>query len=206
MNITERELDVGFRRRNMSSIRGDRTRHNITFNPNKASPGEDLYIDIPKFKPSSNLVPGSLHLVFDFEVAGTKTHFMNNLSKILQRRLQIRLAGEAVYDCGGESLYSTYKDLWMSRSERKDMVEYGTTNQNMRKLISGRDDSGATTGDTQKVSDALMFSMMMMIYIFNQDTHITEGFFSGVLQLMLTLIYIYTYIRNYTHQSFYNII
>ena len=158
MNKTEVELDVGFRRSKMSHVKGDRTRHVVTFNPNSASPGEELYVDIPKLKESSNLVPGSIHLVFDLEVTGTKTHFMNNLSKALQKRLQIRLAGETVYDCGGESLYSTYKDLWMSKSERKDMVEYGITNQNTRKLISG-DDSGATTGDTQKVSDALMFSI-----------------------------------------------
>ena len=158
LNKTESELDVGFRRSKMSHIKGDRTRHVVTFNPNSASPGEEVYIDIPKLKESSNLVPGSLHLVFDFEVTHTKTHFMNNLSKALQKRLQIRLAGETVYDCGGESLYSTYKDLWLSNSERQDMVEYGIANSKTRKLISN-DDSGASSGDSKKLSDALVYSI-----------------------------------------------
>ena len=86
------------------------------------------------------------------KITGTKTHFMNNLSKLLQKRLQIRLAGETVYDCSGES-FSTYNDLWLTSSERLEKVEYGLANQ-----MSG-DDSGATTGDSQKVSDALMYNI-----------------------------------------------
>ena len=43
MNRTENELETGFRPSHMSSIKGDRTRHVITMNPNKASLGEELY-------------------------------------------------------------------------------------------------------------------------------------------------------------------
>ena len=38
------------------------------------------------------------------------------------------------------------------------MVEYGIADENLRKLMS-KDDSGAKTGSTQKVSDALVFSI-----------------------------------------------
>ena len=157
MNITERELDAGFRRRRMSSIRGNRSRCLVTHNPNSANPGEELYVDIPKLRGLSCLVPGSLHIVFDLEVTGTKSH-LNNLSKRLQKRLQIRIAGETAYDCNLENVLSTYKDLWMSNSECADMIEYGIANINTRKLISS-DDSGASTGDAEKVSDALMLSI-----------------------------------------------
>ena len=54
----------------MSSIRGDRTRHVVTHNPNSVNPGEEPYVDIPKMKGLSCLFPGSLHLVFDIEVTG----------------------------------------------------------------------------------------------------------------------------------------
>ena len=112
MNRTENNLQPGFRRSHMSSIKGYRTRHVITMNPNNTSPGEELYIEIPKLKPDSCLVPGSLHLLFDLKISNTKTRFLNNLSKLLQKRLQIRLAGETVYDNNGESLYSVHKDLY----------------------------------------------------------------------------------------------
>ena len=48
----------------MASIKGERTRH-VTFNPNKANSGE-LYIDIPKMKMDSCLVPKSLHFFVHF--------------------------------------------------------------------------------------------------------------------------------------------
>ena len=155
MNRTESQLTPGFGRSRMSGIKGDRTRHVVTMNPNKASPREELYIDIPKLKQDSCLVPGTLHLLFDLKVSNTKTHFLNNLSKLLQKRLQI---GETVYDNNGESLYSVHKDLYKSSSQRDNMIKYGIGSENLRKLIR-KDDTGATSGDATKVSEKLMFDI-----------------------------------------------
>ena len=141
----------------MSTIKGTRTLHVITLNPNKVNTGEELYIDIPKLKPDSCLVPGSLHLLFDFKNSNAKCWFNNNLSKLLCERLQIKLAGETVYDNSGESHLSVYKDLWRTKTDRLQTLEYGIANENLRKLIR-KDDSGAS-GDAQKVSDGLMFSV-----------------------------------------------
>lgn len=51
-----------------------------------------------------------------------------------------------------------YNDLWRTKTDRLQTVEYGIANENLRKLVS-KDDSGANSGDTQKVSDGLMFSI-----------------------------------------------
>jgi hypothetical protein len=83
---------------------------------------------------------------------------MNNLSKLLAKRLQIKVAGETAYDCSGESLFEVYNDLWLTLGDRKKMIEQGVANENLRKLFSG-DDSGKKTGDTSKVADALVQSI-----------------------------------------------
>jgi hypothetical protein len=158
MNTKERELQPGFRRSRMTTIRGPHTRSVVTFNPTTISPGEELYINIPKLKPSSCLVPGSLNLLFDFKNSNTKSRFMNNLSKLLAKRLQIKVAGETAYDCSGESLFEVYKDLWLTLGDRKKMIEQGVANENLRKLFSG-DDSGKKVGDDSKVADALVQSI-----------------------------------------------
>ena len=158
MNTTEMELKPGFRRSRMTTIRGPRTRSVVTFNPTTISPGEELYINIPKLKPSSCLVPGSLNLLFDFKNSNTKSRFMNNLSKLLAKRLQIKVAGETAYDCSGESLFEVYKDLWLTLGDRKKMIEQSVANENLRKLFSG-DDSGKKVGDDSKVADALVQSI-----------------------------------------------
>ncbi|CAB3977056.1 Hypothetical predicted protein [Paramuricea clavata] len=158
MNTTERELQPGFRRSRMTSIRGLRTRSVVTFNPTTISPGEELYINIPKLKPDSCLVPGSLALLFDFKNSNTKSHFNNNLSKLIAKRLQIKVAGETAYDCSGESLYEIYRDLWLTQGDRNKMTEQGLGSENLRKLISG-DDSGVKVGNAGKVADALLHSV-----------------------------------------------
>ena len=61
------KLSAGFRRMQKSTITGNRTKHVITFNPNKAKPGEDIYIDIPKLNSDLCLVPDSIYLCFDFK-------------------------------------------------------------------------------------------------------------------------------------------
>ncbi|CAB3977083.1 Hypothetical predicted protein [Paramuricea clavata] len=158
MNTTERELQPGFRRSRMTSVKGPRTRSVVTFNPTTISPGEELYINIPKLKPDSCLVPGSLALLFDFKNSNTKSRFNNNLAKLIAKRLQIKVAGETAYDCSGESLYEIYKDLWLTLGDRNKMTEQGLASENLRKLISG-DDSGVKVGDASKVADALLHSV-----------------------------------------------
>jgi hypothetical protein len=135
MNTTERELLPGFKRTKMTTIKGPRTRSVVTFDPTTIGPGEELYINIPKLKPSSCLVPGSLKLLFDFKNSNTKSRFMNNLSKLLAKRLQIKVAGETAYDCSGESLFEVYKDLWLTQGDRKKMIEQGLSIENLRKLF-----------------------------------------------------------------------
>ncbi|CAB4005762.1 Hypothetical predicted protein [Paramuricea clavata] len=139
MNWTN-ELNPNFRRRNRTDITGNRTRHVLTFNPNTAKPGEEIYVNIPKLKPDSVLVPDSMALVFDFKNANTKSWFRNNLGKLLQKRLEIRLAGEKVYDNNGESLLEVYKDLWLNDKQREDRVEDGIATEAARKKISKDDD------------------------------------------------------------------
>jgi hypothetical protein len=87
-----------FRRVNKAEITGDRTRHVLTFNPNSAKPGEEIYVNVPKLKADSVLVPDSMALVFDFKNENTKSWFRNNSGKLLKKRLEIRLAKEKVYD------------------------------------------------------------------------------------------------------------
>jgi thymidylate synthase ThyX len=105
----------------------------LTFNPNSARPEEEIYVNIPKVKADSVLVPDSMALVFDFKNSNTKSWFRNNLGKLLQRRLEIRLAGGKVYDNSGESLLEVYKDLWLHRKQRDNMVEDGIASEAMRK-------------------------------------------------------------------------
>ena len=51
-----------------------------------------------------------------------------------------------------------YKDLWRTKTDRVQAVECGIAGENFRNLIS-KDDSGANSVDTAKMSNALMYSI-----------------------------------------------
>ena len=157
-NKTIHELNPSFRRVQKTNITGTRVRHVVTFNPNSANPKEKLYMEIPKLKEDSCLVPGSLHLLYNFKSKNTKSWFRQNLARGLVEGLQVKVGGEVTYDCTHESLIKTFEDLWLDKQEREEMVEYGIGSENLRKLISG-DDTGVKVGDAGKVSEGLMHSV-----------------------------------------------
>ena len=133
------ELSSGFRRIHKSDITGNRTKHVITFNPNKAKPGESVYVDIPKLNSDLCLVPDSVYLRFDFKNANTKSWFKNNLGNLLQKGLRIKISGQIIYENTGESIFNVYKDLWLKDSVRSNMIEDGIGTLAIRKKISKDD-------------------------------------------------------------------
>ena len=123
---TEDRLSTTFKKYSKSTLGwGERTRHLVTFNPSTTRSGEEVYIRIPIPGQRDLLVPDTLHLVFQIKLGNTKSHFRNNLSKLLRSRLQIRYASEIVYDNTNESLFEVHRDTWLSESKRDTMYEYG---------------------------------------------------------------------------------
>ena len=85
MNRTEYELEPGFSRMGKSTITDQRIKHIVTLEGHtEITPDEYLFVAIPRLNDYSCLVSGSLHLLFDLSISNTKTHFLNNPSKLLQ--------------------------------------------------------------------------------------------------------------------------
>ena len=53
---------------------------------------------------------------------------------------------------------AAYSDQWRTKTDRAQAIEYGFTGENLRKLIS-KNDFGENTGNTEMVSDSLMYSI-----------------------------------------------
>ena len=75
---TSEIINPNFEEKITNALKADRIVHRVTFNPNKASPGETLYIPVPKLNDEVVLVPGSLAVIFDseqcFKSFGKKTN------------------------------------------------------------------------------------------------------------------------------------
>ena len=155
-DLRETNLNPGFREKSRNTVSGKRTNHNISFHRNEFQPKEEIVIDVPRLSSDDILVQDSLNFCFDFSLgSNTKSWFLNNLSKLLQDRLEVQMEGQKIYENPKESLYEVYKNLWASEEVRQNSQQYGIANENTRKLISQSDD-GASSGNDQKVSDKLI--------------------------------------------------
>ena len=113
------ELSSGLQRLGIFSIKGNRARHTITFNPNKAKPGGEHYIDLPNLNSDLCLVAESAYLCFNFENANTKSWFKNKLGKRLQKKLVIKVSGQIIHENGCSSISSFIPLLEFTRRPRK---------------------------------------------------------------------------------------
>ena len=149
------KLMPDFERFIMSEIKGQRTENTITFNPDRAEPGEEVYVTIPKLNANACIVPNTLFLTAEFKNKNTKSCFLNNVGKLLAEGLSVMVGGEVAYDNIEESVYRVYEDLWKTEKQRKNMIDCGIANENTRKLMS-KDDSA----NKSNASDALMFKVL----------------------------------------------
>lgn len=134
----KKKLLAGYKNYSKSIVSGNQTWHVITFNPSSASPGEQMYICVPRLSQNDCLLPNSLNL----NIGYIKNYINNNFSKLHQSHLEIWYSGEVIFE--------VYRDKWPYKSQRDDI---GTGN--WEKLTS-KDDNGASSGSTDKVGDALM--------------------------------------------------
>ena len=155
-NLQEANLNPGFREKSRNVANGRRTNHNLSFHRNEYSEKEEIVIDIPRLSSDDILVQDSLNFCFNFSLgSNTKSWFKNNLSKLLQDRLEVSMEGQKIYENPKESLFEVSKDLWTSDEIRQSSQQYGIANLNTRKLIIKSEDGGSS-GNDQKVSDKLM--------------------------------------------------
>ena len=94
-NLREATLNPGFREKSTNAVNGKRTNHNISFHRNEFVEKEEIVIDVPRLSSEGILVQDSLNFCFNLDLGNnTKSWFKNNLSKLLQDRLEVSMEGQ----------------------------------------------------------------------------------------------------------------
>ena len=138
-------------------IKARSTLNRITLTPSEASPNETLYVDIPKLAENIVLVPGSAYLTFDLNVTGHANNtLVNNVGRNLVKRQRVLFGGEVLQDTLDYDLFQTYHDLHFSKEARDDMLRYGVSSENTRKLQTHAGDKDDST-DAKEVAMATLY-------------------------------------------------
>jgi len=116
------------------ALKAERTLHRITFNPSSANPGETLYVHLPKLSENMVFVPGSIGLTFNLTLTSSghaNNTLVNNISRNLVSRMKVLYSSEILQDTNRMYLFSTYKDLFLSKQKRENMLGEGISSVNM---------------------------------------------------------------------------
>ena len=137
MSVSD-HISPSFALKTPRGLKADRFWQRTTFNPSKASPGETLYITVPKLDEDVVLIPGTLALRFDLVVSGQANNYMvNNVTAALVHRFTAKLAGEILQDTNRYDLYHIFADCFLPTKERSNMYQEGIQNTALNKLRSG---------------------------------------------------------------------
>jgi len=139
--------------------KAEKTLHRVTFTPSSAQPEETLNVYLPKLSENMVYVPGSLGLTFNITQPSGKhanNRFVNNLSRNLISRMRISYGGEVLQDLNRFDIYATYKDMFLMKDQRENMLREGISSVNMHKLRAGAGDK--VTTDAAEVNLAAIYN------------------------------------------------
>ena len=133
------------------AIKAPRAVKRITFDRTEASPGETLYVHVPKLNENEVLVPGSLGLRFDIDLAGghANNYLVQNVSRALVSKMVVKFAGTILQDTDGYDLFKIYEDLFLSQEQRDDMVLEGIQSVDLCRIRSNAGDKKTSGVDTE---------------------------------------------------------
>ena len=102
MSVVQANLRAMHNEKNLGTMKAERAVKRITFDRSEASPGAILYVSVPKLNVNEVLVPGSLALLFNIDLAGgdANNFLVQNVKRALVDRLVVKYAGEILQDTG----------------------------------------------------------------------------------------------------------
>jgi len=140
------------REKAMHAMKAERAVKRITFNSSEANPGNTLYVYVPKQNNNEVLVPGSLALVFDIDLAGEHANnfLVQNVTGALVDRLVMSFAGRTLQDTVGYDIYKTFEDLFLSQEERDNRILEGIQSEDLWKIRSEAGDKKTSGSDAKE--------------------------------------------------------
>ena len=123
----------------------------ITFNPSEASPGETLYVHVPKLNKNEVIVPNSLALIFDIDLSGghANNFLVQNVSRALVEKLVVKFAAAILDETVGYDIYKTFQDLFLPGEKCDNMVPEGIQSEDLCKIRSNSGDKKTSGVDTE---------------------------------------------------------
>ena len=87
-------------------------------------------------------MPGSLAIRFDIDLSGghANNFLVQNVTRALVDKMVVKFAGTTLEETVGYDLFKIFKDLFISREKRQEMIPQGIQSEDLNKIRSGAGD------------------------------------------------------------------
>ena len=125
-----------------NAIKAERFHHVITHNPSNINPNETLYVRIPRLTENTFYIPNSIYLSADITLSGNENNVVvNNVGRYLIKKFVVKIGPETVFSLDDYNLFMNYKDLWLTKEQRDNMIFQGIQTNSLNKLRSNAKDA-----------------------------------------------------------------
>ena len=134
------------------AMKAERIVNRISFDRSEASPGETLYVSVPRLNKGEVLVPGSLALRFDIDLSGghANNFLVQNVTRALVDKMVVKFGGTVLEETVGYDLYKIFEDHFLSQEKRDNMILQGIQSEDLCKIRSGTGDKKTSGVDAEK--------------------------------------------------------
>ena len=134
-NIYGNVIDPEMENLTPQGIKGTRCCHKITNQIQTIGPRTNLYVDIPKLEVGTLIVPNTFCITFDLELAGDPWNtIVDNVAKSIFRDIRFDIGDEKLFSLDRADVYFIFKDLFISKLDRENMIYEGIQSDKLRKL------------------------------------------------------------------------
>ena len=109
-------------------IKGTRQKVIVIHNPSETDQNQLLSLKFPNLGSNDIIVPGMTNLSFDIELsskADLNRTLVSNLGRAIVNKLAIKFDGNVILEVDDFDIFTCYRDLWKTKSEKRDAVRQG---------------------------------------------------------------------------------
>ena len=114
--------------RTAKGIKGTRQKVIVTHNPSEIDQNQLLMVKFPNLGSDDVIIPGTANLSFNAELTSTadpNRTLVSNIGRAIVQKLAVKFEGKEILCIDDFDIFACYRDLWKTKSERKNAVHQG---------------------------------------------------------------------------------
>ena len=114
--------------RTAKGIKGTRQKVIVTHNPSEIGQNQLLMVKFPNLASDDVIIPGTANLSFNIELTSTadpNRTLVSNIGRAIIQKLAVKFEGEDILCIDDFDIFACYRDLWKTKSVKKNAVRQG---------------------------------------------------------------------------------